>query len=62
MVKVSTLYYVLENLEDEELINLNEIQELESRYLEDFFSILDESGIDVRPSVIKQIMQKANEI
>ena len=64
MVNVSTLYYVLENLEgkSEDLIDLDEVSELENTYLKDCFSILDNSGIDVRPSVVEKLLQKAREI
>jgi hypothetical protein len=62
MVNVSTLHYVLENLEDEEWIDLNEIEELERRYLRSVFSFLDDSGMDVRPSVVQDILKKAKEI
>jgi hypothetical protein len=59
MVKVSTLCYVLENLEgkNEELINLEEIYELEQKYLSGLFGMIDKARLTVRSEVIKNILQ-----
>jgi len=59
MVNVSTLIYVLENLEgkDEELICLDEIHELEKRYLNGLFGLLDQAEIIPDPALIDKILQ-----
>jgi len=61
MVNVSTLFYVLENLEGtkEELIDLEEIHELEKKYLTGLFDMIDQAGLDVRPDLIDNILQSA---
>ena len=59
MVKVSTLFYVLEDLgsKNEELIDLDEIHELEQKYMNGLFGIIDRARLTVRPEVIKHILQ-----
>ncbi|HEC43892.1 MAG TPA: hypothetical protein ENI20_13810 [Bacteroides sp.] len=58
-MNVSTLFYVLENLEgkNEELINLEEIYELEQKYLSGLFGMIDKARLTVRSEVIKNILQ-----
>ncbi len=64
MVNVSTLVYVLENLEDniDELINLEEIFEMESKYLVYFFEKIDRMPVGVRPALIDKILQTASSL
>ena len=64
MVNVSTLVYVLENLEDniDELINLEEIFEMESKYLFYFFEKIDRMPIGVRSALVDKILQTANSL
>ena len=59
MVNVSTLFYVLENLgsKNEELIDLDEIHELEQKYINGLFGMIDRARLTVRPEVIKNILQ-----
>ena len=62
MVNVSTLVYVLENLEDksDELINLEEILELEQKYLGRFFEMIDRTKLEVKPALVDKILQAAS--
>ncbi len=62
MVNVSTLFYVLENLEgkSDDVIDLEEIHELEQKYLKGLFGLIDQAGTKIRPSVIKNILQSAS--
>ena len=62
MVNVSTLFYVLENLEgiDEEVINLEEIQEMEQKYLCGLFEMIDQAKIKVRPEIVENILRSAS--
>jgi hypothetical protein len=62
MVNVSTLVYVLENLEgkDEKLIKLEELLEKEEKYVRKVFSKLDQSNLQVRPGLIKNILKTAS--
>ncbi len=62
MVNVSTLVYVLENLEDksDELINLEEILELEQKYLGKFFEVIDRTKLEVKPALVDKILQAAS--
>lgn len=59
MVNVSTLFYVLENLEGKstEVIDLEEIQELEEKVLDQLFGMIDHVGIKVPDSVLENILQ-----
>ncbi len=63
MVKVSTLFYVLENLEgeSEEVINLDEIYELEQKYLNSVLERMN-GAFQLRPGVIENILQSANKL
>ena len=62
MVNVSTLFYVLENLEgkDEELINLEEVHELEEKYLNGIFRLLDQTEMVADPALLNKILQIAS--
>lgn len=62
MVNVSTLVYVLENLEgkSDELINLEEILELEQKYLGKFFEMIDRAKPEVKPELVDKILQAAS--
>lgn len=62
MVNVSTLFYVLENLEEkkEEVIDLEEVHDLEEKVLERLFGRIDKTEILFRPSLIKKILQSAS--
>ena len=62
MVNVSTLVYVLENLEgkDEKLIKLEELLEEEEKYVRKVFGKLDQSNLQVRPGLIKNILKTAS--
>ena len=59
MVNVSTLFYVLENLEgkDEELIDPEEIQQLEKEYLN---RLLVQVEFEPDPALINKIIQNAS--
>lgn len=57
MGNVSTLIYVLENLEEDEWIDLNEMYEQESEYLHPLLSLIEEKMPDVRTGVINNILQ-----
>ncbi len=59
MVNVSTLFYVLENLEGKstEVIDLEEIQELEEKVLDQLLGMIDYVGIKVPDSVLENILQ-----
>jgi hypothetical protein len=61
MVKVSTLFYVLENLEGKknEVIDLEEIHKLEQKYLTGLFEMIDQAELDIRPDLIDIILQSA---
>ena len=58
MVNVSTLFYVLENLEDKdgELIDLNEIHELEQTFLPGLFQLIEKAILEVRPGLVESII------
>jgi hypothetical protein len=62
MVNVSTLIYVLENLEgkNQELINLEEVHELEQKYLNRLFDLVDQNELEVSPALITKILQTAS--
>jgi len=62
MAKISTLFYVLENLESNEgaIINPEEIHKLEQKYLDEVFGLLEKASIEVRPSVIEKILQSVS--
>lgn len=62
MVNVSTLIYVLENLEGkkEELIDLDEVHELEQKYLNRLFDLIDQNELEINPAVISKILQTAS--
>jgi hypothetical protein len=62
MVNVSTLFYVLENLEgkDEELICLEEVQQLEENYLNRLFGLLDQAEMIPDPALVNKILQTAS--
>lgn len=61
MVKVSTLFYVLENLEGkkDEVIDLEEILEMEQRYLKGILGMIDRAGMEVSPSLVENILKTA---
>lgn len=62
MVNVSTLVYVLENLEskDGELTNLEELLGEEEAYVNRLFGKLDESILKVNPELMKRILKTAS--
>ena len=62
MVKVSTLVYVLENLEQEknELFDVNEIFELEESLLGKISGILDPSDFLARPNLVEEVLRKTS--
>ena len=62
MVNVSTLVYVLENIEgkDEELINLEELLDMEKTYVKKVFLELDQSALDVTPALVNRILETAS--
>ncbi len=62
MVNVSTLVYVLENLEgkDEKLINLDDLLEQEEAYVKKVFSKLDQSVLQVTPALVDKILKTAS--
>jgi hypothetical protein len=62
MVNVSTLFYVLENLEGEaaEAFDLDEILEMEQKYIKGLFDRLDQDRFEVRPAVIQNILRTAS--
>jgi len=62
MVSVSTLVYVLENLEskDGELTNLEELLGEEEAYLKKIFSKIDQSNMQVNPGLVKRILKTAS--
>ena len=62
MVNVSTLVYVLENLEskDGELTNLEELLGKEEEYVKRIFGKLDESILQVNPELVKRILKTAS--
>lgn len=62
MVKVSTLFYVLEYLEGkkEELISFEEVLELEQKYLKELFGLLDQVELEADPALINRILQTAS--
>ncbi len=59
MVNVSTLFYVLENLEgkDEELFDLEEVRQLEQKYLN---KLLDQVDFEANPALVSKIIQNAS--
>jgi len=59
MVKVSTLFYVLENLEskNEELIDLEEINKLEQNYLVPLLGSLDKLEFKADPALVNKVLQ-----
>ncbi len=61
MVNVSTLFYVLENLEGkkDELIDLEEILEMEQHYLKGLLGMIDRAGMEVNPSLVENILKTA---
>jgi hypothetical protein len=61
MVNVSTLFYVLENLEGkkDELIDLEEILSMEQKVLKKIFGMIDQAGVEVDPSLVANILQSA---
>ena len=64
MVNVSTLVYVLENLEsrDGELTNLEELLGEEEAYVKRIFGKLDESILQINPRLVKRILKTASTI
>jgi len=62
MVNVSTLFYVLENLESDEgvIFNLEEIHKLEQKYLDGVFGLLEKASMEVRPAIIEKILQSVS--
>ena len=62
MVNVSTLVYVLENLESKEraLTNFEELLGEEEAYLKKLFSKLDESDLQVNPGLVKRVLKTAS--
>jgi hypothetical protein len=62
MVNVSTLVYVLENLEGkkEEIINLNEVHDLERKYLDGLFARLDRIEMEMNQAIMDKILQAAS--
>ena len=62
MVNVSTLIYVLENLEskDGELTNLDELLEEEEAYVKRIFGKLYDSNLQVNPGLVGQILNTAS--
>ena len=62
MVNVSTLVYVLENLESKEgaLTNFEELLGEEEEYLKKLFSQLDESDLQVNPGLVKRVLKTAS--
>jgi len=61
MVKVSTLVYVLESLEEnsKELFDFDEVLDMESKYLEELFGKIDRTSLILRPEIIDKILQEA---
>jgi hypothetical protein len=59
MVNVSTLFYVLENLEGkkDELIDLEEILAMEQKVLKRIFEMIDQAGVEVDPSLVENVLQ-----
>jgi len=64
MVNVSTLVYVLENLEskDGELTDLEDLLREEEAYVKKLFGKLDESNLQVNPGLVKRILKTASTI
>ena len=64
MVNVSTLVYVLENVEskDGELTNLEELLGEEEAYVKKVFGKLDESNLQVTPGLVERILKTASTI
>ena len=62
MVNVSTLVYVLENLEskDGELTNLEELLGEEEAYVKKIFGKLDKSNLQVNPGLMEHILKTAS--
>jgi hypothetical protein len=62
MVNVSTLVYVLENLEnkDGELTNLDELLGEEEAYVKKIFGKLDASNLQVNPELVESILKTAS--
>ncbi len=59
MVNISTLFYVLENLEGnrDEAIDLGEILDLEYKYLKGIFEIIDRAKPEIRSTVMENILR-----
>jgi hypothetical protein len=59
MVNVSTLFYVLENLEgkSDDVIDFEEIHEMEQKYLKGIFGLIDQAGSEISPTIVKNILQ-----
>ena len=64
MVNVSTLVYVLENLESKDgaLTDLEELLREEEAYVKKLFGKLDESNLQVNPGLVKRILKTASTI
>lgn len=64
MVNVSTLVYVLENLESKDgaLTDLEELLKEEEAYVKKLFGKLDESNLQVNPGLVKRILKTASTI
>jgi hypothetical protein len=64
MVNVSTLVYVLENLESKDgaLTDLEELLREEEAYVNKLFGKLDESNLQVNPGLVKRILKTASTI
>jgi len=62
MVNVSTLVYVLENLEQEknDLFDVKEIFELEENLLGKISGILDPSDFLASPNLVEEVLRRAS--
>ena len=51
----------MENLEGkkEELVDLEEVLEMEGKYLKRIFAMIDQAGMEVSPSLVENILQAA---
>ncbi len=64
MVNVSTLVYVLENIEGKEdpLTNLEKLLEEEEAYVKKIFERLDDSNLQINPGLVEHILKRASTI
>ena len=60
MASISTLFYVLENLEhgSHELYDVEEIFRLEQNLLGKIYNVLDQSEFTADPKIVKDILRK----